>query len=135
MNYTATQWNSIADKEKFVRHFKRFVETGMKKTLFPKWFYTRLSMTFGHIAHYNQGGFYDYWFSSPEKRLSFLRGILEAHICGDPAYTYSDAERNIQIWLRESGIVEGLEISVRNFQRAERRKVYEQLKQEFEPSE
>jgi len=98
--YTPTKFDSAEDKAKFVAHFKRFVSKGMKETMFPKWFYTQLSMTFGHIAHYNKAGFYEEWFSSPERKRDFIQTTLNYYPIGDPACTYSDAERNIVEWLR-----------------------------------
>lgn len=35
-----------------------FIDSGFKQTLFTKKLYPELSNTFGHIAHYNQGGFW-----------------------------------------------------------------------------
>jgi len=63
VDFIATQHSSASDKAKFANHFVRFVESGYRRTLFFKWFYTRLSMTFGHIAHYNIDGFYAEWFA------------------------------------------------------------------------
>ena len=97
----ATKWNTVEDKEKFIKHFKRFVLGGFRKTIFHKWFYTRLSLCFGFIAHYNKHGFYEEKFSSVAKQIDFLRSILDFPCYGDPAYTYSDAERIIRQWVME----------------------------------
>jgi hypothetical protein len=94
--FVATQWDSAEDKAKFANHFVRFVRSGYKRTLFPKWFYRRLSMCFGHIAHYNQAGFYAEWFADDSGR--FLRNVLQWGCYGDPAYTYSDVERALQTY-------------------------------------
>jgi hypothetical protein len=99
--FTPTKFSTIEDKEKFFNHFKRFVSKGFKRTMFPKWFYTRLSMTFGHIAHYNIDGFYEVWFSTRERRMDFVCRIIGSCPYGDPAFTYVDVERAIRGWMRQ----------------------------------
>jgi len=98
MTYTPTQWDTVADKEKFERQFKKFVEGGFQWKHFPKWFYKQLSMTFGHIAHNDQHGFYEEFFKTPEDRRRFIRQTLEYFPVGDPAWTYVDVERILQQW-------------------------------------
>lgn len=102
--YTATKWSTAADKAKFANHFVRFVEGDFKITLFPDWFYKRLSMTFGHIAHYNKAGFYAEWFSTPARQLEFLNRVAAWHSYGDPKYTYCDVEKDLAAWVgRDKG--------------------------------
>lgn len=96
---TATQWCSPQDKAKFLNDLARFVRSGFKETLFTKSLYTRLSMCFGHIAHYNKNGFYDVWFATESRQNAWKRYIQEQAIYGDPAWTFSDAERIFQKWL------------------------------------
>jgi hypothetical protein len=113
--FTPTEWNSAEDKAKFANHFVRFVESGYKPSLFEKWFYTRLSNTFGHIAHYDRGGFYATFFETLRDQLRFLEitagnyGLYSDRsggICGDPQFTYSDVERALRNWARENQLVE-----------------------------
>jgi len=99
-DFVATEWSTIEEKKKFLRQFEKFVRSGYKETAFPKWFYQRLSMMFGFIAHYNQRGFYDKKFSGCEARKQFKRDILAWPCYGDPAYVYSDVERLIQKRMR-----------------------------------
>jgi hypothetical protein len=99
--FTPTEFSTITDKEHFCEQFQRFVSKGYKKTMFPKWFYTRLSMSFGHIAHYNQGGFYETFFVSDIGEQNFIEQTLAYPCYGDPAFTYSDVERYLQGWLRD----------------------------------
>jgi len=94
--FTATKWNTAEDKEKFFKHFQKFVSSGYKWTLFPKWFYTRLSMTFGHIAHYDRAGFYSTFFQDAAGIEQFARMTMGATCYGDPDCTYSDVETAIQ---------------------------------------
>lgn len=50
--FTATEYSSREDKVWFADHFVGFVEAGCPERLFTKRFYRRLSLCFGHIAHY-----------------------------------------------------------------------------------
>lgn len=117
--FTPTKWSTAADKAKFANHFVRFVQSDFQDTVFPKWFYSRLSQTFGHIAHYNKQGFYETFFQSTKDKLRFL-AITAGHIglyaepaeqrggmgiCGDPAWTYSDVERALRAWVNEKDLV------------------------------
>ena len=53
--FTATRFSTAADKAEFGNHFLRFIESEWAQPLFIKGFYQRLSMCFGHIAHYVEG--------------------------------------------------------------------------------
>lgn len=97
--FTATKWDTVADKEKFLAQFQRFVSGGMLAKDFPKWFYQRLSNTFGHIAHYDQGGFFATWFDTNERKVEFLDHAAQGGGYGDSAFCYSDVERTIKSWL------------------------------------
>ena len=97
--FTPTKFDTAEDKAKFANHFVRFVESDFKSTLFPKWFYTRLSMTFGHIAHYNQSGFYSEFFESTMDKVRFLEQTRLAGCYGSPEHTYCDVERVIVKWV------------------------------------
>lgn len=99
--YKATQWESADQKDKFERQFMLFVGTDFDRKNFPKWFYQRLSQTFGHIAHYDQSGFWEEWFTNAHDQVRFLEHTLARVPVGDPEYTYSDVEKDIQCWLRE----------------------------------
>ena len=101
MTYTATKWNTVEDKEKFTKHFKQFVEKGFPKSMFHKEFYNRMSIMRGHIAHYNQMGFFSTWFSTAEQRAKFLRLWIHTPIYGNPTYTWSDVEEVLCTWLQE----------------------------------
>lgn len=97
--FSATKFSDTEEKAKFAKQFIKFVQWDFSKKQFSKAFYQRLSMTFGHIAHYNQGGFFEEFFSTTEGKVRFLRQTL-AHPCyGDPAWTFSDVERALQKWL------------------------------------
>lgn len=114
--FTPTQWDSAEQKAKFANQFVRFVESDFKNTLFPNWFYNRLSMTFGHIAHYNQLGFYETFFTTTADKVEFLaisageRGLYALPPrglgpCGDPAFTYCDVERELMGWVTKNELL------------------------------
>lgn len=48
---------------KLVKAFKSFVSSGYKRHLFTKTLYKHLSLNVGFIAHYNQHGFFETYFS------------------------------------------------------------------------
>jgi hypothetical protein len=107
--FTPTKWERVERKVSFARQFIRFVESDFSKRQFPHAFYVRLALTFGHIAHYNQGGFFDHFFSSTEGKVRFLQQTLQHPCCGDPTFTYCDVERAVQSWLHQNGILEKYE--------------------------
>jgi len=106
MSYTPTQWATTEDKEKFIHQFKKFVESGFELKHFPKWFYNRLSNCFGHIAHYNQGGFYETFFTTTRDKIRFLELCSQWPCYGQPEFTFCDCERELQDWLIEQKLVE-----------------------------
>jgi hypothetical protein len=101
--FTPTKFSTIEDKEKFALHFQRFVTNDFNHNLFPKWFYTRLSMTFGMIAHFSKDGFYSEYFEDEGGKRRFLQECLNYPCYGDVAWTYSDVEKYLQTWLKENG--------------------------------
>ena len=106
MTYTPTKSSTAEDKKKFVQHFKRFVDSGYKRTLFYKWFYIRLSICFGFIAHYNIHGFYGTFFEDKRDIARFEKIIMNGHaymggIFGDPTCTWSDVEKDLMEWMRK----------------------------------
>lgn len=108
--FTPTQWHSVADKEKFARHYIRFVQARCPFEKFHDWFYKRLMQMFMHIAHHNRVGFYETWYDSPEKRFELARFHAAFDCVGEPAWTWSDVEQTLRAWLNESGIVREYEI-------------------------
>jgi hypothetical protein len=132
--FTPTNWDTAEDKAKFVQQFKAFVLSDFSDKKFPKWFYTRLSMTFGHIAHFNQGGFFGTFFCSAQDRVMFLRQTLAYGCYGDPKFTYGDAEREIQEWLRERGTLAEYERRFKQDTEQRERALLADLKAKYEPA-
>ena len=97
--FTATEFCTAQDKADFANKLAHFVESEFKYTIFYLPFYRRLSMCFGHIAHYNRDGFYDEWFSTPEKQKEWVYHVLRYNPCGSPEFTFVDVEREFQKWL------------------------------------
>jgi hypothetical protein len=95
-DFTATKFSTAADKAEFGNTLLRFIESEWASALFTKSFYNRLSMCFGHIAHYGRSQFYEEWFSSLDAQVRFLKHTLRFPCYGDPEYTFSDVERAIQ---------------------------------------
>jgi hypothetical protein len=104
--FTPTQWDSAETKAEFANHFVRFVESDFKQSLFTKKFYNRLSMCFDHIAHYNQGGFWETFFTSDQDKLDFLTQTISQGGYGDPHWTYSDVERVLRQWVFDTGLID-----------------------------
>ena len=100
-NFTATKWDTADDKERWLKHAKRFIMSGFNENLFYKWFYTRLSMMFGHIAEYNKNQFYVVWFDGSAQCNDWVNHILRARCYGQPDYTWSDVEVVLQDWIKE----------------------------------
>lgn len=101
MRFTPTEFTSEQGKKNFAAKFVSFVSNGFREKDFSISFYRRLSMCFGHIAHYDRNGFYDTWFSSKERQKDFIAHCLSWECYGDPAYTFSDVEKYLIGWLKE----------------------------------
>jgi hypothetical protein len=104
--FTATKWDSAQDKAEFVSQFQKFVKSDFAANHFADWFYRRLCMTFGHIAHYSRSGFWDEFFTTTADKVRFIEQSLQYPCHGDPAWTYSDVEIALQDWLKKERILE-----------------------------
>lgn len=105
-DFVPTKHETAANKAEFANHLMRFLENGCPFSLFSRRFYNRLKNTFGHNAHYDRHGFYSEWFSTHKLRYAFLEHLLAWPCWGDPAFTFSDVERAIQLFLRNSTLIE-----------------------------
>lgn len=102
--FTPTKFTPADQKAKFANHFVKFVSGGFAREQFPHWFYQELRDCFGHIAHYNQAGFYDEQFSTPARRLQCVRQWLAYPCSGQPTHTHCDVEAALIDWLRAANI-------------------------------
>nr|MBW4025724.1 hypothetical protein [Pseudomonadota bacterium] len=104
--FTASKWDSAEKKAEFANKLCKFIAADFKESLFTKAFYERLSMTFGHIAHYNREGFFGTYFENLAGKVEFLEHTLQWPCFGDPEYTYSDVEQVIKARLRNSDLLD-----------------------------
>ena len=103
--FTATQWASAEEKARFANHYVKFVTDGFKQSQFTKWFYNHLANRFGHIAHHDKAGFYEEWFSTPERQEEFIKNALDWPCYGEATWTFSDVEKQLKRWLLNSLVV------------------------------
>lgn len=94
--FVATKFSSAAEKAEFGNALLNFLDADFAPGLFSNKFYQRLSMTFGHIAHYNRSQFYEEWFASLSAQVRFLEHTSRFPCYGDPEFTFSDVESEIQ---------------------------------------
>jgi hypothetical protein len=94
--FVATKFSSAAKKAEFGNALLHFIDSGFARNLFTDRLYDRLSNCFGHIAHYNSTGFYEEWFLSQTAQVRFLEHTLRFPCYGDPEFTFSDVESEIQ---------------------------------------
>jgi hypothetical protein len=88
-------------------------------------------MTFGNIAHFNQHGFFETFFTTTQDKVRFLRQTLQHPCHGDPAFTYSDVERALQNWLPENDVLARYENRLAQEQEAEERATLARLKAKY----
>ena len=107
--FTATQCFTAEEKARFCTAFVRFVISGFTRRLFKHEFYRRLSNIFGHIANYDDTGFWEVWFSSPDRQRQFVQRIHEWVPVGDPHFCWVDVERELKSWAaREADAIEAV---------------------------
>lgn len=94
--FLPTKFSSAADKAEFGNALLHFLEADCPQELFTKKLYSRLSMTFGNIAHNDRAGFYDTWFTRARHKAAFVEKTLRWPCHGHPEFTFSDVEQAIQ---------------------------------------
>jgi len=109
--FTATQWDSARDKATWANAMAAWVARGFPVNGWRRGLYDPLHVhLYGHIAHYNQQGFYAEWFGDVHCQLRWLQfaasgGAFVGGV-GDPAFTWSDVELAWSTWVRESGLID-----------------------------
>ena len=96
--FTATQHSTAEEKARFCDDFTTFILSGFSHSRFKSAFYRRLSNIFGHIANYDETGFWEVWFATPAKQRQFIRRVHEWVPMGDPHFCWSDVERELKSW-------------------------------------
>jgi hypothetical protein len=134
--FTPTQWNTAQQKADFANAFVRFLENGFRLEDFPRPFYSRLSQTFGHVAHFDQATFHRTFFTTAVDKVRFLRQCIEHQPVGDPAFTFSDVERLLRDWIVESRAMDRVTKTAEHAQnRAEREQLQKLLKKHGLPED
>ena len=96
--FTATQHSTAEEKARFcdalcqVRPQRVFAQSVQDRVL------PTVSNIFGHIANYDETGFWEVWFATPAKQRQFVRRIHEWVPVGDPHFCWSDVERELKSW-------------------------------------
>jgi hypothetical protein len=107
-DFSPTKFETAEIKAKFANHFLLFVSRDFPKTMFTSAFYRTLHSTFGHIAHYDQAGFWAEFFTTTEDKIRFLDETLRYPCWGDPTFTFSDVEKAIIARLRSDNPIQKL---------------------------
>ena len=103
--FTATKWNTDADKADFANKLCRFIAADFPEHLFTKTLYKRLSLSFGMIAHFCCSGFFGHFFRDLQGKTAFLEEALAWRPCGQPDFTFCDVERAVQARLRSCNLL------------------------------
>jgi hypothetical protein len=129
--FVPTEWSTAAEKAEFGNTLLHFLDSGCPRELFRKKFYTRLSMTFGNIAHYNLEGFYETWFTADKARLGFVQKLLRWPCHGDPKFTFSDVEYAVQRAMRERNYLGRFDLGAAEELRTREMKDLERLEEKY----
>ncbi len=132
-SFRPTKWSSAEDKAKFGNGLLRFIAKDAPKALFTDFLYERLSNTFGHIAHHNKSGFYQYFFETTTNKIAFLRETVQHPCYGDPEYTFSDVERVVISRLKQTNLIALYEATLVSSKVAAERTELTRLKAKYEP--
>lgn len=71
--FTDVEFMTAAEKARVAKQWERFLADNMSADKFTKALYEHLHGHCNHIAHYDRGGFYAEWFSTPERRIEFMQ--------------------------------------------------------------
>ena len=129
--FVPTKFSSAADKAEFGNALLNFLDADCAQELFTKKLYGRLSMTFGHIAHYDRSGFYDTWFTRARHRAAFVEKTLRWPCHGDPEFTFSDVEQAIQQVMRQRNYLARFELEAAEALRAAELRDLERLEAKY----
>jgi hypothetical protein len=104
--FTATNWDSAAKKAAFANALCRFMSEDFRESLFTQKLCRRLALTFGHLAHFDCGCFYNHFFLDLRGKVAFLEETLAWVPCGQPSHTFCDVERAVLARLRKSNLLD-----------------------------
>ena len=103
--FTPTKFSTAADKAWFANALARFIASDFPKAQWTKRLYGRLSLCFGHMAHYDMHGFRTDFFETTAGKVAFLEETMQHHCYGLPNYTHCDVERALLLRLRACGVL------------------------------
>ena len=129
--FVPTQFSTSAEKANFGNTLLHFLDANYARELFTKKFYNRLSMTFGHIAHYDIEGFYSTWFTGDRHRLGFVQKLLHWPCHGDPKFTFSDVEHAVQQIMLKRNYLERYELRANEALRAAELREFNRLEAKY----
>jgi hypothetical protein len=72
-DFTATKWDSAAEKTAFANALCRFMSADFRESLFTQKLHRRLALSFGHIAHFERGCFYNHFFRDLHGKMAYPR--------------------------------------------------------------
>ena len=129
--FIPTRWSTAEEKARFSNALLHFVDSGFARNLFTDRLYDRLSNCFGHIAHYNSTGFYEEWFLSLTAQVRFLEHTLRFPCYGDPEFTFSDVESEVQREVRNRNYLPRYRLLLAEEQRAVELALLQQLEGKY----
>lgn len=131
-DFIPTKFHSAEEKAWFANALLKFLADDCRKSAFTDRFYRLLHNSFGHIAHYNKHGFYEFYFLDARGKIEFLEDTLQWLCYGDPAVTFCDVERIIQRRIRGANLL-AIERTRRDAETTRReRRLLEALKAKYE---
>ena len=134
-HFRATELHSAEAKAAFGNGLLAFVAEDFPRKRFTLRFYRVLCQHFGMIAHHDQHGSWEEYFTTTADKLRFLEE-LTAHPCwGDPAYTFSDLERAVIARLRAAGLVARLRSALARETEAAERPRFKRQQARYQPEE
>jgi len=100
-DFRSTKSTPAETKAWFASHLLRFVSSDFPKHHFTQRFYNQVMHTFGFIAHFDSTGYWAEYFATTAGKVEFIEQVVQHSCYGDPAYTFSDVEREIIRRLRQ----------------------------------
>lgn len=96
----------VEDVTKTAEKMKKFILDGMRGDKLTDALYRDFMYMWGHIAHYDRGGFASVWFDDDETRLRFLEQALSHVTYPGHEHRGAQLERLLVVFIQEQGLVE-----------------------------
>lgn len=134
-DFTPMTFTPADTKAWFGNHFLRFVSSDFPKHQFTLRFYRQVVNTFGHIAHYDVGGYWAEFFTTAAGKVEFIDQTLRYPCYGDATHTFSDVEHEIARRLRQANLLHFYSRQSEVERDAAERAEFTRLKARFEPDD